>query len=147
VHDDLDGDGRDDVAVVEQPTTGPSQIRLLRSTGNGLTGFGSGGAVTTVQAGGPVGDIQLVDIDRDGKVDLIVSDPTNAEVSWWNGRGDGTFLTINGESRFDRDAGPGADRLAFGKVNGSPLTDLLVTNKTEPFAQVSYLVNTSSNPG
>jgi FG-GAP-like repeat len=143
---DLNGDGLDDVAVIEQFPTSPSPIRLLRSTGSALTGFGSGGAVTKLQAGGQVGDPELRDIDLDGRVDLIVADPTNGRVSWWNGRGDGTFLTISGESRFDRAAGSGAGRLAFGTVGGGPLADLLVTNNTEPFAQVSYLVNTSRNP-
>jgi hypothetical protein len=87
-----------------------------------LTGFGPGGAVTTLPAGGSalsIGDPELRDIDGDGRGDLLVSDHANGRVSWWNGRGDGTF--------------------------SSPHPDLLVANNTEPFAQVSYLVNTSIN--
>ena len=133
---DVDGDGLDDVAVERfvpvQVDFG--DVRLLRSTGTGFTGFGQGGAVTTLPAR-PV-DMELRDIDGDGKVDFIASDGT--QLSWWHGLGTGAFAT-----RVDRAAGQAPSGLTFGHVAGSARADLVVANPTAAFAPVSYLTNAS----
>jgi FG-GAP-like repeat len=134
--DDIDGDGKDDVALtrfVPAPIDF-RDVRLLRSTGTGFTGFGPGGAVTSLSA--RLGTPQLRDIDLDGKVDLLASDGTR--LSWWHGQGNGNFAV-----RVDRDAGPSPGALAFSDGGGSPGPDLVVANSAAPFAQVSYLTNSS----
>src|SRR5262245_45077123 len=125
--DDIDGDGRDDVAVERFiPPIGIDfgDVRLLRSTGTGFTGFGQGGALTTLPAR-PV-DMHLGDVDGDGRVDFLASDGT--QLSWWHGVGNGAFAL-----RVDRAAGPSPSGLAFGNVAAGARPDLVVTHPTAPF--------------
>ncbi len=113
---DIDGDGLDDLAV-ERFTSPFSQgrVRLLRSTGAGFTGFGEGGALTSLPTSAALADIELRDIDGDGSVDFLTSDGT--ELSWWHGVGNGTFAF-----RVDRPAGPApaASRGATSMPAGGP---------------------------
>jgi hypothetical protein len=133
---DLDGDGIDDVAFVRtvSPPFDIHDVFLLRSTGNGFTGFGAEGALTSLPVRAV--DMELRDIDLDRNVDFLASDGTR--LSWWHGFGNGSLV-----ARVDRSAGPGPDRLASGAVGAGPGPDLVVTNPGAPFAPVSYLTNTS----
>jgi hypothetical protein len=132
---DIDGDQINDVALVRvDPLSGTRDVRLLRAMGAGFTGFGSDGMVTSLPV--RAADLELRDIDLDGKVDFLASD--RDQLSWWHGLGNGSFVV-----RVDRAAGPGPTSLAFGNVGGSPRADLIVANATAPFAQVSYLTNAS----
>jgi len=81
-------------------------------------------------------DLELRDIDLDGRVDFLAAD--GGQLSWWQASGTGGFAV-----RVDRAAGPAPNRLAFGTVGGSPRADLVVANTSAPFAQVSYLTNAS----
>jgi hypothetical protein len=128
---DIDGDGRADIAGTPLFY---NVIRLLRSTGTGLTGFGTAGAFTSLAVGKTIHTIDLRDIDRDGKVDVFASEFT--QVSWWNGLGDGTF-----RPRTDR-ALPDATSFAFGYDNGSPLPNLVVS-QGQPDGRVAFLANRS----
>jgi hypothetical protein len=132
---DIDGDGMDDVAVVinRSPFDIP-EVRLLRSTGTGFTGFGTGGAFTTLPV--QAVDLQLRDLDLDGHTDLLASDGT--QLSWWHGFGNGNLA-----ARVDRAAGSEPTNLDLGAVGTGPGPDLVVTNPTSPFAQISYLTNAS----
>jgi hypothetical protein len=140
---DIDGDGLDDVAV--ERFTSPrvaGVVVLLRSTGAGFTGFGPGGAVTSLPLSNLLGgssDLALRDIDGDGIVDFLGSN--NAQLSWWHGVGNGNFAV-----RVDRAAGPGPASLAWGNVDASGRADLVVANRIAPFAHVSYLTNASQLP-
>ena len=137
---DVDGDGLDDVAVERYiPPVGIDfgDVRLLRSTGTGFTGFGQGGAVTTLPSR-PV-DMHLGDIDGDGRVDFLASDGTR--LSWWHGVGNGNFAL-----RVDRAAGPSPGGLVFADVEAGGRPDLVATHPTQPFAPVSYLTNASQLP-
>jgi hypothetical protein len=126
---DLDGDQLDDVAVSEA-----NQVRMYRSTGTGLVGFGPGGVATTLPVGAV--DLELRDIDLDAKVDFMASDGN--QLSWWHGVGSGQFA-----ARVNRAAGPGPANFAFGNVGGSLRADLVLGSATAPFAEVSYLTNSS----
>jgi hypothetical protein len=132
---DINGDDLDDVAVVRflPDPINLRDVRLLRSTGSGFTGFGQGGALTSLPSRAVA--MELRDIDLDGKVDFLASD--GGQLSWWHGSGSGGFA-----ARVDRAAGPALNSLAFGTV-GSPRPDLVVANTTAPFGQLSYLTNAS----
>jgi FG-GAP-like repeat len=133
---DVNSDHLDDVAVVRfvPDPINFRDVRLLRSTGTGFTGFGSGGALTSLPSRALA--MELRDIDLDGRVDFLASD--GAQLSWWHGSGTGSFA-----ARVDRAAGPSPGSLAFGTVGGSTRADLVVANTTASFAQVSYLTNAS----
>jgi hypothetical protein len=144
---DLDGDGLDDVVVRRYADPSfpefPVIYWVLRSTGTGFTGFGPGGAITTLSAG-PITaapDLHLVDLDADGHVDVVASAPQADRISWWHGSGDGSFTVYDGSPRIDRSAGPDASQIAV--EAGGTRPDLLVTNPTSANAQVTYLTNVS----
>jgi len=77
---DFNNDGKPDLFV-----TGASGSILL---GNGDGTFQS--AVNVITADGPV---HAIDVNRDGKLDLVISDLTSTDVILLVGNGDGTFKT------------------------------------------------------
>jgi FG-GAP-like repeat len=135
---DIDGDGIDDVAVATSDALGGNaNVRLLRSTGAAFTGFGTGGALTSVAEDGS--GLVLRDLDLDGHVDLLAAG--SGEVRSWQGTGTGTFA-----SQVRRDAGPSPRHPELGTRSGAPGPDVLVSNIGAPFAQISYLGNASQLP-
>src|SRR5262245_1301738 len=137
---DVDGDGLDDVAVERFiPPVGIDfgDVRLLRSTGTGFTGFGQGGALTTLPSR-PV-SMHLGDMDGDSKVDFVASD--GSQLSWWHGVANGNFAP-----RVDRAVNPAPGGLVFADVAAGGRPDLVVTHTAAPFAAVSYLTNASQLP-
>ena len=136
---DLDGDGLDDF-VRTVPST--DSIRLLRSTGTNFTGFGGGGAITSVDAPSTPHTLRLEDVDVDGQVDLLVG--RAGGLSWWHGVGDGTFETFpNGQSRVDR-AVPDAKALELAHDDGVALPNVVVS-QGQPDGRIAFLLNRSMN--
>ena len=144
---DLNGDSLDDVVARERPPGAEVRFNLLRSNGQWLVGFGPVEEEPTLLPSGATtaGDFVVQDLDGDGRTDLLASDGVS-RISWWHGNGDGTFVEVNGQSRVDRAAGPGANALATGLLAGDTRPDLLVANSTAPNAQVTILPNASVLP-
>ena len=137
---DLNGDGKLDLVVLNQgpcyACTGDSVVSILLGKGTGkfqtAVTYDAGG----VGAGG-IGPSQLAvaDMNRDGKLDIIVSlcapagsscGDGNGVVSVLLGNGDGTFrpaLTHNSGSSSTQGG------LAVGDVNGDGKPDVLITNQ------------------
>lgn len=117
---DLNGDGRDDVVFVGQALV----VRL----GNGDGTFGP-----EVRYPGGIGDLLVVDIDGDGRLDLINVEGSTDTLFVELGRGDGTFLdpiiSTTG-------AGNGAFTLAAADFNEDGVLDLVSANFTGPNASV-----------
>ena len=61
--DDVDRDGRLDLVALAAGSSGP-RISVLRQ---------AGGVPVETPVSGPVGDLQLADVNRDGKVDALVA--------------------------------------------------------------------------
>jgi hypothetical protein len=139
---DLDNDGRADLAQRREST---NDIRLLRSVpdatyGNSYTGFGPGGALTDVAAPNGTNTIRMRDLDANGKCDVVVG--RQGGISWWNGNGNGTFLTVNGISRLDRDI-PDVKGLELSLDAGAVKPDLFVS-QGQPDGRVSWVPNQST---
>jgi hypothetical protein len=137
---DLDGDDRDDLAI---HVTGIG-FRLFRSTPNGFTGFGPGGEVTQLPSSGAVlHSVAIRDVDGDGKGDLIGTGGSGAQgvLSWWPGRGDGTF-----GARADRSVDGAGHAIAFGDLGGDARDDVVITHGERPFGQVTTVLNRSVAP-
>jgi hypothetical protein len=82
---DVDGDGDQDIAVAQ--CGGPSTtVTILKNDGTGI--FTPATPVTTGK--GPT-EIRLVDLDQDGKLDLLVTAQEDDTVEFLRGNGDGTF--------------------------------------------------------
>jgi hypothetical protein len=82
---DFNGDGRPDVAVADVQYNGaPSQVNVLMNSGNGAFSL-----TASYDTGYSAGDVEVGDFDGDGKIDLVVGNPS--AISVLLGNGDGTF--------------------------------------------------------
>lgn len=138
---DVDGDGRDDLAIVfiDDPDT-PGQgasIEVFRSTGTSFT------PISIVKAGGLVGSLLVHDVDGDGRADLLALDSSHGRFDWFQGLGGGHFFPGDGKTVLSHEAGPNPSAMALGNIGGRVLPDLIVSNPGEQFARVSYLANSS----
>jgi FG-GAP-like repeat len=142
---DFDGDGLADVAVIElsgADAFSGHTIHLFRSTGTALTGFGAGGALTTVPTAATINRLLAADVDNDGHPDLVGVDTARGLVAWWQGQGAGTFSPSVATSESTHPAGPNPGAIALGEVHPG-LLDLIASNPTEPAGAITYLRNSS----
>ncbi len=125
VSGDFNGDGKPDVAVVQnaQTTAGISQIDVLLGNGDGTFTLGQMIIFPEVQA------IAVADLYGDGIPDLVVTadagttQTSNGTVTVLLGNGDGTF-----EAKSTASSGAGPESLAVGDFNGDGKPDVAVAN-------------------
>jgi len=97
---DFNGDGKFDVAITGNISSGPQTIQVGVLLGNGDGTFKS-----EVDYGGGGSSIDLGDINNDGITDIVTSGGSADNVSFLLGKGDGTFgfpttVPINGTANF-----------------------------------------------
>ncbi|MGH9461093.1 MAG: FG-GAP repeat domain-containing protein [Vicinamibacteria bacterium] len=109
VTSDFNGDGRADLAA-----TCREGVAVLLGVGDG-----SFGTMTGYAAGG-LGDLAAVDLDGDGRIDLVAADAASDEVSVLLGDGNGAF---GAETRYP--TGDGPSRIAAVDLYGRELADIL----------------------
>jgi len=154
---DLNGDGKPDLVVTDTCTiTNPICADGAFPTAHGAVGalLGNGDGtfqpvVTFDSGGGFPSSVALADVNRDGKLDLIVANecsPGDCEYSWVSillGNGDGTFqppvnYRSGGYQESDDDVAQSS--VVVGDVNGDGKLDLVVENQCA-FNTSDYCVN------
>ena len=133
---DLDGDGDLDLAVT---STGGNSVSLLANNGSG-TFTALAGSPLPLAAGAAPAAVVSADFDRDGILDLAVTDVGAGGVSVLRGLGGGAYA---GYVSFL--AGSQPDDLAAADVDRDGRVDLLVTN--EVAGTVTLLRNTTTVAG
>ncbi len=123
---DLNHDGNLDVVV-----PGYSDDNVSVYFGNGDGTFQSQQIISTGSGSGPDG-LVIVDINGDGKLDLVTANYTSNSVSVLPGNGDGTF----GDLQTYAINGIGPNWLAVGDFNGDGFPDLVTANFTSGDASV-----------
>jgi hypothetical protein len=115
---DLDGDGRGDVAAMNGTS---SNLSVFLGTGAGAFAAASGSPFATGL--GPSG-IAVADFDGDGRQDIAVSAYSGGSASILRGQPGGTWVPEAGGTV----STPGAGAVAAADVNGDGRPDLLVTD-------------------
>lgn len=128
---DFDADGKLDVAVSR-----PVAPEIVYCRGDGLGGFLAVESIALpAPAGGQAFHLAAGDATRDGKVDLVVSDPTLSRLVIYEGETGGYFGTILRQVPVPGAAGA----VAFGDLSGDGLPDMAVS----AFDANRYVVITS----
>ncbi len=127
--DDLDGDGRPEVAVANSNSNSVSVYRNTSSPGS----FNSGSLATKVDftTGSTPYDVEIGDLDKDGKPDLVVANAGAASISVY--RNTSTPGVINSGSfaaRVDFSTGGNPYDVELCDMDGDGLMDILVASNT-----------------
>jgi ELWxxDGT repeat protein len=132
---DLDGDGKADLAVVNN---GSNTVSVFRNTGsNGIFDFDTKVDFTT--GTGPF-SVSINDLDYDGRADLAVANYSSSTVSVF--RNTGSPGSISYALKVDFATGTFPTSVAIGDIDGDTKADLAITNNNTN--NVSVFRNTSS---
>jgi hypothetical protein len=118
VSGDFDGDGRDDLLLATDNLQN-GQIFLLLNRASGITPF-SGQYV--VDATGRRAGLASMDLNGDGVLDAVATDPMLGKLLLYQGAPDGGFSLVA-----SADAGLGPIAVALGNVTGDAGADAVVT--------------------
>lgn len=117
---DVNGDGKLDLAVGDNATGPDHLVHVLPGRGDG-----SFGTPVSLVVGRNPRALRLIDLNRDGRLDLVVANYGGNSASVALGKGDGTFAaaqTLSSE--------PSPASLAVADMNGDGALDLLVGSST-----------------
>ncbi|HSY64202.1 MAG TPA: FG-GAP-like repeat-containing protein, partial [Terriglobales bacterium] len=84
--------------------------------------------------------VKIVDLNRDGKPDIICTNPNFGTVSVLYGKGDGTFY-----DPIEFPAGHQPWDIAIADVNGDGALDVVVSDDGQDFSGITVLLNTSAD--
>ena len=126
---DFNDDGHADLAYTLIGTPGAVMIQLGG-------GDGSFGPAETIDFATPASDIAVADIDGDGKLDLVATQP-NGSLSVLRGDGFGSFAAA-----IHVPVAPSPFSIATGDLNGDGKIDLITTNYTAN--NLSVLLNSAT---
>jgi hypothetical protein len=115
---DVNGDGRDDVLIQGAPGAART-VAIAITTSAGISGDDSEGKITL---SGLVNDSALVDVDGDGKVDVLAATSKGIEVAY--GNGDGRF------SASSVLADGAVSSVSIGDINGDGTSDIAAVSNT-----------------
>jgi subtilisin family serine protease len=116
---DFNIDGNPDLAIVSRPPSSTnSEVSILFGNGAGLFG-----PPTNYATGKNSSFVLAADFNKDGKLDLVVSNSQSADISVLLNNGDGTFAPAVAIS-----AGSSPGSVVAGDLNGDGNLDLVIPN-------------------
>jgi hypothetical protein len=140
---DVDGDGRPDIAVVNNVS---NTISLLRNTGSGSINPGSLCAKVDFETGMAPRSIAIGDINGDNKPDLAVTNSSSGTVSIYCGTGTaGGISSFSLAAKTDWTTGTNPFGAAVGDLDGDGRPDLAVANNGSDSVSV-FLSSTQGKP-
>ncbi len=137
---DVTGDGRPDVVITSNRPDEPchpnseNDVELYTNPGGADSRNGFAWAQTLVDRNAPpLKDVKLVDIDLDGRLDILFTRPRSASgnVSWRRNLGNLTFDFVRPIGHIDG----GSDVTALGDVDQDGFVDILVRSNTQRIIQ------------
>jgi hypothetical protein len=139
---DLNGDGKPDLIVsTDDQVPGSANQGIVVALGNGDGTFQTPNFfLSSFQSGPDPMGVQLIDLNRDGHLDVIASNYTNGTVAVMYGKGDGTLYDpveyVSSLEPFG---------LALADVNGDGAVDVVASGDGKGFSGVNVLLNTSAD--
>ncbi|KAL8756555.1 MAG: hypothetical protein Q9199_002836 [Rusavskia elegans] len=134
---DMDGDGKDDLCIVDAKTGGLTLYINLGAKPNGW-GWGLQGSVAT-GIGGPGKNVRLADIDGDGKADYILLGP-NGEAHLYLNKGEKpggwNWEPYRPGKPFAKGIGSKADLVQFKDIDGDGKADYIGIGQLDGSATV-----------
>jgi hypothetical protein len=115
---DLDRDGRLDLVVANEGFGAGTTLSVLLGNGDGTFG-----AKTDYTAGVAVGSVAIGDLNRDGKLDVAVSNGASHTISVLLGTGNGTL-----EAKTDYPTGMGPNGIRMADLDRDGKLDIVVAN-------------------
>jgi hypothetical protein len=141
---DVNRDGRLDFATANNSENDPSFSVVL------ATGDRAFAPAVRHYVGAPPRDVEFVDTNGDGKLDMLGAESTNNRLIVAHGLGNGCFGATAAATGCDGGyqffaAPPGARNLAYGDVNGDGRVDILVAGQAD--GSVRVFENTTAFQG
>jgi hypothetical protein len=142
---DFNHDGKLDLAVTVNTPSATDEVQVFLGDGTGHLG---GGALApeapfaTVTVGSSPRDIEVGDVDHDGKLDLVTADSASAAVSVLIGVGTGDFTPQPSAPA----VGPAPIRVVLADLDRDGLTDLVSLDGGSSPPQATVLPGTQSTP-
>ena len=140
---DIDGDGKLDLAVANNNSSGTVSVFRNTSTSGSITTSSFAASVDFTTGSYPYG-VAIGDIDGDGKPELIVTNPGSNTVSIYrNTSTSGSITAGSFDAPVDFTTGTSPYCIVLGDIDGDGKPDLAVTNYSDN--TVSVFRNTSTS--
>jgi Ca2+-binding RTX toxin-like protein len=133
---DMNGDGNLDIVTANSNTGKNGSISILLGTGTGS--FGTATVAKTL--GRRPRDLELVDVNGDGKLDVVATDLLSSNVVVLHGNGAGGL-----GAAVSYDVGVTPNSIIAGDFNGDGITDFVTTSLVSP--RLSILLGTGGAGG